>query len=58
MKPRTWRVSAVNRHSGRKRIYGPFYSADKASEFADLKRSSADWHSVKILSRQKHSRNA
>lgn len=48
---RTWRVSAVNRLSGRKRVYGPFYSADEAAEFADLKLSAADWRHVKILSR-------
>jgi hypothetical protein len=54
---RTWRVTAINRHSGRERVYSPFHSAEKAAEFADMKRPSADWRHVKILSRQKHSRD-
>jgi hypothetical protein len=54
---RTWRVTAINRHSGSEIVVGDFYSVKEAAEFVAAERPAADWRHVKILSRQKHSRD-
>ncbi len=52
---RTWRVTAINRHSGQSSVVGSFSTAIEAAKWSDAERPIADWRHVEILSRQKHS---